>query len=138
MFYQCTSFVDTFDRFVGIALNLIDQGRNLFGRFGRLLSQFTDLFSDYGKAASLFAGPCGLNCGVKRQKVGLPGDAGDRGDKQADFFGPFAQFADEFTGSVGSNFNVFDFVYCVANILAAGLRHRRGRVRGDNDALDGS
>ena len=24
VFYQCTSFVDTFDRFVGIALNLVD------------------------------------------------------------------------------------------------------------------
>jgi hypothetical protein len=75
---------DDGDGALGLVLDLAHEGRDLLNRPLRLLGELAHLLGHDREAASLLAGPGGLDGGVQRQQVRLSGDAGDRGDDTPD------------------------------------------------------
>ena len=69
--------VDSADHVADTAMVFVDQVLDLVGGRFRLFCQFTHFFGDYGKAASLLAGPRRFDGGVQRQQIGLPGNRRD-------------------------------------------------------------
>ncbi len=54
------------------------RGLDFLGSFPGLFSQFADFLSNYGKATPLFARAGGLNRCIQAEKIGLPGDIGNK------------------------------------------------------------
>ena len=79
--------VDLLDGLRGVGDRGLDRAhltRDFLGRLGGLAGERLDLRGDDGKAAAGVAGARGLDRGIERQKVGLPGDGLDQANDLTD------------------------------------------------------
>ena len=104
--------LDDLDGCVGVGADRLDQAGDLLGGQLGLLGKLANLLGDDREASPLLAGAGGLDRGVQRQQVGLPGDTGDRLDDRADLLGLLGQPGDRLGHGV------------------RGIAHRVHRLRG--------
>ena len=79
---------------LGIRLDGVDLVADVFGRLGRLFSEFLDFVGDHGKAFSCLARACGFDGGIQGQQLGLLRDGGDDLDDLADLGAGLTQLRD--------------------------------------------
>lgn len=82
----------------GGALDLADSKSDFLGRFGGLIGEAFDLIGDHGEAFARLPSACGLDGGVQRQKIGLPGDVLNQLDDGADLSGVVHQRSHQHIG----------------------------------------
>src|SRR3984885_4788176 len=114
-----------FRRDVDQADVLADFGRGL----GGLPGERFDFVGHHGKAAASFAGACGFDRGVERQKVGLFGNGLDEGEHAVDALGCRSEafdFGDRFFGTLSG---LLDRLGRLTH-LPADLLDRRGELFG--------
>ena len=87
-------------RAAGRRLHRRDQLGNILGRLGGLHRQRFDLRRHHREALAGFAGARGLDRGVERQQVGLPGDGADQLDDVADLLRGLRQRGDLLVGAL--------------------------------------
>ena len=73
------------------ALDALDGRGDFLGRVAGAFGELAHFVGHHREAASLFAGPCGLDGGVEGEEVGLVGDVVDDLDDLADLLAGFAE-----------------------------------------------
>ena len=110
---------------------------DLVGGLRGLARQRLHLAGNHRKAAPGLAGPCRLDGGIERQKIGLLGNRGDQLDHLADLLGGMRQLADAGIGLLGLSHRAFGDTAGVA-VLTADLLDPPGQLLGrGRDRLPG-
>src|SRR5690606_34474159 len=85
-------------RFVGVGLNRLHQGLDLFGRGRRTFRQTLNFVRNHREAAARVTGHGGLDRGVERQNVGLVGNVVNQRYDVTNLLGRFTQTLDPLGG----------------------------------------